>query len=188
MSILSDGQKLLRQASHFYPTYTGLCIFCAWLYCSIQKKGPKKAIFIVGCLMLSNPVASYTLKLLIRQQRPFSVGYGMPSAHTFWAAGLGAALLLAARSQYNSLASMKLSKRNVLEASAYIACAAAPLIAVERVLSREHTMVQAAAGLLLGTAYSLAAWEPAARLSNSISRSLDSVSSYINKGKRALKK
>lgn len=108
----------------------------------------------------------------------------MPSAHTFWAAGLGTTLLLATRAQYNKVALINASKYNVLEISAYIACIVSPLIAVERVLSREHTIMQAVVGLLLGVLYSIITWEPAVYLTNPISCSLDTVISCVAKGKK----
>lgn len=184
MTFCFNGQTLLRLASHFYPIYTGLGIFCSWLYSSVRRGKPNKTLLSVGCLMLSNPIVSYTLKYLIRQPRPYSSGHGMPSSHAFWAAGLGASLFLAMRSQHNRGLSV-MPGSTVLKASAYVTCFTAPLVAIERVFSKEHTITQITIGLLLGIIYTFLAWAPAAYLADAIVRILSSFTFYTNGSGRA---
>ncbi|EFO64997.1 PAP2 dolichyldiphosphatase, putative [Giardia lamblia P15] len=184
MVFSSNEYTFLHLVSQLYPMYTGLWIFCAWIYCSIQKVKPDKTLLTVGCVMLTNPIVSYTLKHLLHQPRPYSSDPGMPSAHAFWAAGLSAALLLAAYSQYGRSLSIGTVRLTTLRVYAYIVCLMAPLVAAERIYSKEHTIAQVAIGLLLGTLYTFLVWIPMKWLTNIITCILDSIISYMTKDKR----
>lgn len=188
MILSSDGHMLFHLASQLYPMYTGLWIFCAWLCCSLQKAKSDKTLLAVGCVMLTNPAVSYALKHLLHQPRPCSPDPGMPSAHAFWAAGLSAALFLAAHSQCSRSLSASTTKLAALRLYAYMACFTAPLVAAERIYSREHTIAQVAVGLPLGALYTLLVWGPIKWLSDTIACTLDSIVSRMakDKGRKAM--
>lgn len=135
---------LLVRLVLLYPIYTGLMIFLWFLSSIVLRHQVSLSILRLGLVMLGNPLVSTGLKRLIKQPRPRSPEYGMPSAHTMWAFGLFLGVHMRQLSfpsyRYNTIFS------SLLFVSACI-------VGYSRIKTHAHTVGQVICGAVLAPIY-----------------------------------
>ncbi|TNJ28165.1 Dolichyldiphosphatase [Giardia muris] len=129
-----------------YPIYTGLGIFLWFFFTVLLRRQVSVSLLMLGLVMLGNPVVSTGLKHLIKQSRPCSPEYGMPSAHTMWAFGL----FLGVHKRQSSSPS-----RRYDFISSSLLFTSACIVGYSRVKTRAHTMEQVVCGAILAPVYTM---------------------------------